>query len=93
MRQWCLRGSAYAQRLLDGLQTIEWSESIKETQKNWIGRSEGAEVQIKVADSDIDFTIFTTRADTMFGVTFFVLAPESELVARLTTEEQKEEVD
>ena len=93
MRQWCLRVSAYAQRLLDGLQTIEWSESIKETQKNWIGRSEGAEVQIKVADSDIDFTIFTTRADTMFGVTFFVLAPESELVARLTTEEQKEEVD
>ena len=93
MRQWCLRVSAYAQRLLDGLQTIEWSESIKETQKNWIGRSEGAEVQIKVADSDIDFTIFTTRADTMFGVTFFVLAPESELVARLTTAEQKEEVD
>ena len=93
MRQWCLRVSAYAQRLLDGLQTIEWSESIKETQKNWIGRSEGAEVQIKVADSDMDFTIFTTRADTMFGVTFFVLAPESELVARLTTAEQKEEVD
>ena len=93
MRQWCLRVSAYAQRLLDGLQTIEWSESIKETQKNWIGRSEGAEVQIKVADSDMDFTIFTTRADTMFGVTFFVLAPESELVASLTTAEQKEEVD
>ncbi|MBR5467329.1 MAG: leucine--tRNA ligase [Bacteroidaceae bacterium] len=93
MRQWCLRVSAYAQRLLDGLQTIDWSDSIKETQKNWIGRSEGAEVQIKVADSDIDFTIFTTRADTMFGVTFFVLAPESELVAQLTTAEQKEEVD
>jgi leucyl-tRNA synthetase len=93
MRQWCLRVSAYAQRLLDGLQTIEWSDSIKETQKNWIGRSEGAEVQIKVADSDVDFTIFTTRADTMFGVTFFVLAPESELVAKLTTAEQKEEVD
>ena len=93
MRQWCLRVSAYAQRLLDGLDTIQWSDSIKETQKNWIGRSEGAEVQIKVADSDIDFTIFTTRADTMFGVTFFVLAPESELVARLTTAEQKEEVD
>ena len=93
MRQWCLRVSAYAQRLLDGLQTIEWSDSIKETQKNWIGRSEGAEVQIKVADSDVDFTIFTTRADTMFGVTFFVLAPESELVAKLTTTEQKEEVD
>ena len=93
MRQWCLRVSAYAQRLLDGLDTIQWSDSIKETQKNWIGRSEGAEVQIKVADSDIDFTIFTTRADTMFGVTFFVLAPESELVAQLTSAEQKEEVD
>ena len=93
MRQWCLRVSAYAQRLLDGLETIQWSDSIKETQKNWIGRSEGAEVQIKVADSDIEFTIFTTRADTMFGVTFFVLAPESELVAQLTSAEQKEEVD
>ena len=93
MRQWCLRVSAYAQRLLDGLQTIDWSDSIKETQKNWIGRSEGAEVQIKVADSDAEFTIFTTRADTMFGVTFFVLAPESELVAQLTSAEQKEEVD
>ena len=93
MRQWCLRVSAYAQRLLDGLDTIQWSDSIKETQKNWIGRSEGAEVQIKVADSDIEFTIFTTRADTMFGVTFFVLAPESELVAQLTSAEQKEEVD
>ena len=93
MRQWCLRVCAYAQRLLDGLDTIQWSDSIKETQKNWIGRSEGAEVQIKVADSDIEFTIFTTRADTMFGVTFFVLAPESELVAQLTSAEQKEEVD
>ena len=93
MRQWCLRVSAYAQRLLDGLQTIEWSDSIKETQKNWIGRSEGAEVQIKVDGSDADFTIFTTRADTMFGVTFFVLAPESELVAKLTTEDQKAAVD
>ena len=93
MRQWCLRVSAYSQRLLDGLETIDWSESIKETQKNWIGRSEGAEVQIKVADSDVDFTIFTTRADTMFGVTFFVLAPESELVDKVTTAEQREAVD
>ena len=93
MRQWCLRVSAYSQRLLDGLETIQWSDSIKETQKNWIGRSEGAEVQIKVADSDIEFTIFTTRADTMFGVTFFVLAPESELVAQLTSAGQKEDVD
>ncbi|MBO4984871.1 MAG: leucine--tRNA ligase [Bacteroides sp.] len=93
MRQWCLRVSAYAQRLLDGLETIDWTDSLKETQKNWIGRSEGAEVQFKVKDSDMEFTIFTTRADTMFGVTFMVLAPESELVAQLTTEAQKAEVE
>jgi len=93
MRQWCLRVSAYSQRLLDGLESIQWSESIKETQKNWIGRSEGTEVQIKVADQDVDFTIFTTRADTMFGVTFFVLAPESELVDKVTTPEQRAAVD
>ena len=93
MRQWCLRVSAYAQRLLDGLDTIDWSDSIKETQKNWIGRSEGTEVKIQVADSDVDFTIFTTRVDTMFGVTFFVLAPESELVDKVTTADQRTEVD
>ena len=93
MRQWCLRVSAYAQRLLDGLDTIDWTESLKETQKNWIGRSEGAEIQFKVKDSDLEFTIFTTRADTMFGVTFMVLAPESELVAQVTTLEQKADVD
>ena len=93
MRQWCLRVSAYSQRLLDGLDTINWSDSIKETQKNWIGRSEGTEVEIKVADSDVKFTIFTTRADTMFGVTFFVLAPESDLAKQLTTPEQKQEVE
>ncbi len=93
MRQWCLRVSAYAQRLLDGLDTIDWSESIKETQRNWIGRSEGAEVVFRVADSSESFTIFTTRADTMFGVTFMVLAPESELVERLTTAEQRGAVD
>ena len=93
MRQWCLRVSAYSQRLLDGLETIDWSDSIKETQKNWIGRSEGTEVEIKVADQDVSFTIFTTRADTMFGVTFFVLAPESELAKQLTTADQKAEVD
>ena len=93
MRQWCLRVSAYAQRLLDGLDTIDWTDSLKETQKNWIGRSEGAEIQFKVKDSDLEFTIFTTRADTMFGVTFMVLAPESELVAQVTTPEQKAEVD
>ena len=93
MRQWCLRVSAYAQRLLDGLDTIDWTESLKETQKNWIGRSEGTEVEFKVADSDKSFTIFTTRADTMFGVTFMVLAPESELVGQLTTDEQKSQVE
>ena len=93
MRQWCLRVSAYAQRLLDGLNTVEWTESLKETQRNWIGRSEGAEMQFKVKDSDIEFTIFTTRADTVFGVTFMVLAPESELVAQLTTPAQQAEVD
>ncbi len=93
MRQWCLRVSAYSQRLLDGLDTIDWSDSIKETQRNWIGRSEGTEVEFQVADSDKHFTIFTTRADTMFGVTFMVLAPESELVGELTTPEQKAAVD
>ena len=93
MRQWCLRVSAYAQRLLDGLDTIDWTDSLKETQKNWIGRSEGAEVRFKIKDSDREFTIFTTRADTMFGVTFMVLAPESELVQQLTTADQKAEVD
>ena len=99
MRQWCLRVSAYSQRLLDGLDTIDWSESIKETQKNWIGRSEGAEIEIPYVLSPSDeseqgrFTIFTTRADTMFGVTFFVLAPESELVDKVTTPEQRKAVD
>ena len=93
MRQWCLRVSAYAQRLLDGLEDIDWTDSLKETQRNWIGRSEGTEVEFNVADSDKHFTIFTTRADTMFGVTFMVLAPESDLVAELTTPEQKAEVD
>ena len=120
MRQWCLRVSAYSQRLLDGLDTIDWSESIKETQRNWIGRSEGTEVEITVCQEEqgarskeqentncpnnplapcplppapLTFTIFTTRADTMFGVTFFVLAPESELVDKVTTPEQRAAVD
>ncbi|MFV0536122.1 MAG: leucine--tRNA ligase [Dysgonomonas sp.] len=93
MRQWSLRVSAYAQRLLDGLNEIDWSESIKETQRNWIGRSEGAEMQFKVKDSEVTFDIFTTRADTIFGVTFMVLAPESEYVYQVTTTEQKTEVD
>jgi len=92
MRQWCLRVSAYAQRLLDGLSTVDWTDSLKETQKNWIGRSEGAEMKFKVKESDIEFTIFTTRADTIFGVTFMVLAPESELVSALTADKQKSEV-
>ena len=93
MKQWCLRVSAYAQRMLDGLNNIEWTESLKETQRNWIGRSEGTEMQFRVKDSDTVFTIFTTRADTIFGVTFMVLAPESELVAQLTTEAQKTAVE
>ena len=93
MRQWCLRVSAYAQRLLDGLDYINWTDSLKETQRNWIGRSEGTEVEFHIKDSDKSFTIFTTRADTMFGVTFMVLAPESELVETVTTPEQKAEVD
>ena len=92
MRQWCLRVSAYAQRMLDGLDTIDWTDSLKETQRNWIGRSEGTEMVFKVAGSDVEFTIFTTRADTIFGVTFMVLAPESELVDKLTTEAQRKEV-
>ena len=100
MKQWCLRVSAYSQRLLDGLETVNWSDSIKETQKNWIGRSEGTEVEFKYqtpvaggGQKEGHFTIFTTRADTMFGVSFMVLAPESELVAELTSEAQKAEVE
>ena len=99
MQQWCLRTSAYSQRLLDGLENVDWSDSIKETQKNWIGRSEGTEMQFRIAPSSTGrdgeglLTIFTTRADTIFGVTFMVLAPESELVAQLTTAEHKAEVD
>ena len=93
MRQWCLRVSAYAGRLLEGLDRIDWTESLKETQRNWIGRSEGAEMQFAVKGQDVPFTIFTTRADTVFGVTFMVLAPESEYVQRVVTDEQREEVD
>ena len=116
MMQWCLRVSAYAQRLLDGLDTVDWTDSLKETQRNWIGRSEGTEIEFKIATHTLprggasdtneanqsspsgeceggSFTIFTTRADTIFGVTFMVLAPESELVAKVTTPGQKAEVD
>ncbi len=93
MRQWCLRVSAYAQRLLESLESLNWTDSLKETQRNWIGRSEGAEMQFKVDNSDIEFTIFTTRADTVFGVTFMVLAPESEYVSKVVTDEQRAAVD
>ena len=93
MYQWCLRVSAYAQRLLDGLETIDWTDSLKETQRNWIGRSEGAEMLFKIANSDIELEIFTTRADTVFGVTFMVLAPESAYVQQIVTEDKKEEVE
>ncbi|MDR1865357.1 MAG: leucine--tRNA ligase [Bacteroidales bacterium] len=105
MRQWCLRVSAYAQRLLDGLETVEWTESLKETQRNWIGRSEGAEIRFKLSaassasnpsrkpEEQPGLLVFTTRADTVYGVTFMVLAPESEYVALLTVPEQKAEVD
>ena len=92
MRQWCLRVSAYAQRLLDGLDTIDWSDSLKETQRNWIGRSEGAEMLFPLADGSESLKIFTTRADTVFGVTFMVLAPESEYVEKLTTDAQRADV-
>lgn len=93
MYQWCLRVSAYAQRLLDGLETIDWTESLKETQRNWIGRSEGAEMRFKIDGSDVEMEIFTTRADTIFGVTFMVLAPESKYVDMITTESCRAEVD
>ena len=93
MNQWCLRVSAYAGRLLRDLDTLDWSDSIKETQRNWIGYSEGAEMKFKVADSDVEMTIFTTRADTIFGVTFMVLAPESEYVDLVTTPGQRQAVD
>ncbi|MDR1582388.1 MAG: leucine--tRNA ligase [Prevotellaceae bacterium] len=101
MRQWSLRVSAYAQRLLDGLDTIEWTESLKETQKNWIGRSEGADIKFEIVPSlspvgmgiETSLIVFTTRADTIFGVTFMVLAPESEYVAQVVTPEQKVEVE
>ncbi len=92
MYQWCLRVSAYAPRLLDDLDSVAWSDSIKETQRNWIGRSEGAEMQFKVKDSDVEMTIFTTRADTVFGVTFMVLAPESKYVDMITTADMRDAV-
>lgn len=93
MLQWCLRVSAYAQRLLKSLDDLQWTDSIKETQRNWIGRSEGAEVEFRLQSNDLPITVFTTRADTIFGVTFMVLAPESEYVDIVTTDEQRAEVE
>ena len=93
MRQWLLRITAYSERLLKGLDTVDWTDSLKEIQRNWIGRSEGAEVLFPVKDSELKLNIFTTRPDTIFGVTFMVLAPESELVPLLTSAEQKQAVE
>ena len=92
MKQWLLRITAYAERLLQGLETLDWTESIKDVQRNWIGKSMGASVFFKVANKDIDFEVFTTRADTLFGVTFMVLAPEHEMIDQLTTDAQRKEV-
>jgi len=92
-KQWLLRITAYSQRLLDGLNGLDWSESMKETQRNWIGRSEGASVLFDVKGIDEKIEVFTTRPDTLFGATYMVLAPEHELVAKITTEKQKAEVE
>ncbi|MCC8088231.1 MAG: leucine--tRNA ligase [Rikenellaceae bacterium] len=93
MKQWLLRVSAYAQRLLDGLDTVEWSESLKEIQKNWIGRSEGAQVFFDIKGHDAQLEIFTTRADTIFGATFMVLAPEHPMIDIITTDEYRSQVE
>jgi leucyl-tRNA synthetase len=93
MKQWSMRITAYAQRLLDGLNTIDWSESIKETQRNWIGRSEGASINFSILEFESTIEVFTTRPDTIFGVSFVTLAPEHDLVAKITTKEQRISVD
>lgn len=93
MKQWCLRVSAYAERLLTSLETLEWTDALKEMQRNWIGRSEGAEVDFEVEGTHTRFTVFTTRPDTIYGVSFMVLAPESDLVREITTPEQKAAVE
>ena len=93
MKQWSMRITAYAQRLLDGLEKIEWSDSLKEQQRNWIGRSEGAEVRFKIFNSELELLIFTTRPDTIFGATYMTLAPEHEYVDIITTEDYKNEVN
>ena len=93
MKQWLLRITAYAERLLEGLETIDWSESIKEVQRNWIGKSMGASLLFDIADKDINIEVFTTRADTLFGASFMVLAPEHEMISELVTEEQRAAVE
>ncbi|MBF2682106.1 leucine--tRNA ligase [Listeria welshimeri] len=93
MRQWMLKITAYADRLLDDLDLVDWPENIKDMQRNWIGRSEGAEVTFKIKDSDETFNVFTTRPDTLFGATYTVFAPEHELIEKITTPEQKEAVE
>ncbi|MCB5952150.1 leucine--tRNA ligase [Enterococcus sp. BWT-B8] len=93
MRQWMLKITDYADRLLDDLELVDWPENIKEMQRNWIGRSEGANVTFKIADTDKEFTVFTTRPDTLFGATYSVLAPELALVQEITTDEQRSEVE
>src|SRR5690606_33523801 len=93
MKQWSMRISAYAERLLQGLDKIDWPESLKETQRNWIGKSTGAVVKFKIQNSKFEIEVFTTRPDTIFGVTFMTLAPEHELVSKITTSAQKEKVE
>ena len=93
MRQWMLRITAYAEKLLADLDTIDWSDSLKEMQRNWIGRSEGAEVDFRIQNSEFKITVFTTRPDTLFGATYLVLSPEHKLVSQITTAEQKKAVE
>lgn len=93
MKQWMLRITAYAERLLSGLKDLQWSESIKEAQRNWIGRSEGASTKFQISDSKLQIEVFTTRPDTIFGVTFLTLAPEHELINKITPDSHKKEVE
>jgi leucyl-tRNA synthetase len=93
LRQWYLRITEYADRLLEGLETVDFSEAMKEMQTNWIGKSYGAEIDFKIVDAEATLRVFTTRPDTIFGVDFMVIAPEHELVEKITTEEHKEEVE
>jgi leucyl-tRNA synthetase len=93
MTQWSMRISAYAERLLSGLENIDWSDALKESQRNWIGKSVGASVNFKVLNSELSIEVFTTRPDTIFGVSFMTLAPEHEIVKRITTEDRLIEVE